>query len=239
MARVATPAAVEIGGLVISEGGHRDQSEARLRRQTLPGASTGRNSGRGPDWRLRRSMSCGIAYSHARHFFTALINYANNAALIGASVLGELHRNDNGVRPSFGERWKCLPARVINPKAIAFNGKEVLRHLRYGRNLPDTDFYHLIKKDDRSHRGSEEFGSIFRLCATQLRPNCHRYRSSPARPAATRGRCHPFTAELVTEGVGVRGIGKAVAHIVMLVVVPPAAATVFDAAFAMEGEYVV
>jgi hypothetical protein len=84
MARVATPAAVEIGGLVISEGGHRDQSEARLRRQTLPGASTGRNSGRGPDWRLRRSMSCGIAYSHARHFFTALINYANNAALIGA-----------------------------------------------------------------------------------------------------------------------------------------------------------
>ena len=57
------------------------------------------------------------------------------------SALGELNRNDNGTRPSFSERWKCLPVRVINRKAVALNGKEVLRHLRYGRNLPDNDFY--------------------------------------------------------------------------------------------------
>jgi hypothetical protein len=87
-------------------------------------------------------MSRGITYSHARHFFTALIDHANEAALIDPSVLDEPNRNDNGVRPSFGERWKCLPVRVINPKAVAFNGKEVLRHLRYARK----DFYQWIKK---------------------------------------------------------------------------------------------
>jgi hypothetical protein len=73
----------------------------------------------------------------ARHFFTALIDHANEAALIDPSALGEPNRNDNGVRPSFGERWKCLPVRVINAKAVAFNGKEVLRHC----GTPDKDFY--------------------------------------------------------------------------------------------------
>jgi hypothetical protein len=66
-----------------------------------------------------------------------------------------------------------------------------------------------------------------------------RYRSSPVRPAPTWGRCNPFTAELVTEGVRMCGIGKAVAHIILLVVVPSAAPTMLDAALAVEGEHVV
>ena len=76
-------------------------------------------------------MSRGITYSHARHFFTALIDHANDAALVDPSVLGELNRNENGMRSSFSERWKWLPVRVINRKAVALNGKEVLRHLQY------------------------------------------------------------------------------------------------------------
>jgi hypothetical protein len=90
-------------------------------------------------------MSRGITYSHARHFFTALIDHANDAALIDPSVLGEVNRNENGMRPSFGERWKCLPMRAINRKAVALNGKEVLRHLRYDGNLSDNEFYQSIK----------------------------------------------------------------------------------------------
>jgi hypothetical protein len=91
-------------------------------------------------------MSRGITYSHARHFFTALIDHANDAALVDPSVLGELNRNENGMRSSFSERWKWLPVRVINRKAVALNGKEVLRHLQYARNLPDNDSYQSIKK---------------------------------------------------------------------------------------------
>jgi hypothetical protein len=63
---------------------------------------------------------------------------------------------------------------------------------------------------------------------------------SNARPAATTwGRRSPLSAELIPEGVGVRGICKTVAHIVPLVVVPPGAATRLDAALAVEGEHVV
>jgi hypothetical protein len=58
-------------------------------------------------------------------------------------------------------------------------------------------------------------------------------------PAVPWGCCSSFSAELTPEGVGVRGIGKAVAHIVLLVVVPSAATTRFDAALAVEGEDVV
>jgi hypothetical protein len=44
---------------------------------------------------------------------------------------------------------------------------------------------------------------------------------------------------LITEGVGVARIDKAVAHKVLLVVVPPAAAPRLDASFAMESEHIV
>jgi hypothetical protein len=62
---------------------------------------------------------------------------------------------------------------------------------------------------------------------------------SPTRPTATWGRGNPLTAELIPEGIGVRGISEAVAHKVLLVVVPAAAAPRLDAALAVEGEHVV
>jgi hypothetical protein len=106
----------------------------------------------------------------------------------------------------------------------------------------DKDFYQWIKK--MIPWGFRKIRNLFLDCGSPPTARLgqtrgHRYLSSPARLGATRGRCNPLTAELVTEGVRMCGIRKAVAHIVLLVVVPSAATTRLDAALAVEGEHIV
>jgi hypothetical protein len=66
-----------------------------------------------------------------------------------------------------------------------------------------------------------------------------RHPQSPPRPPARWRQRYPLSAKLFAEGIGMRRIGEAESDVVLLVVMPPAASPRFDAAFAVEGQYVV
>ena len=79
------------------------------------------------------------------------------------------------------------------------------------------------------------------ICLRSNRPHFLRRLSSitraPCRDVGAMSSSHRRTGD--AEGVGARGLGKAVAHIVLLVVVPPAATTRLDVPFAVKSEHVV
>jgi hypothetical protein len=59
---------------------------------------------------------------------------------------------------------------------------------------------------------------------------------SPARPSARWRHGQPLSTKPFAEGIGVRRVRKAVAHIVLFLIVPSATAPRRDASFAMEGQ---